>query len=228
MNSSTSLEGKVALIVGASSGLGKELVRLLAEENAKVFAMARGIAETDLPGSVIRIPLNIRKLDSLDEAFAALDAQTDHIDILVNCAGIGLVKKLEDTSREEVMDIFGTNLKGSVYTSMEAYKRMIPRKSGHIVNVISTSGATARADETLYCASKFGLRGFTESLRLEAAPHHIRVTGILPGGMQTAFWEEGKDVSKFMKPEDVAAEIINVLKSPPSISMSEVRIDRGV
>jgi len=225
----TSLKQKVVVVTGASSGLGREVARQLAEEGAKVFALARNISETDLPDSVTKIALNVRDLQSIDEAFAEIDAQTKRIDILVNCAGRGLVKNLEDTSRDEIMDVFGVNLKGNIYIAQEVYRRMLALKYGHILNVGSTTGLKARADEPIYAASKWGLRGFTESLRLAAAAHGIRVTGVYPGGMQTAFWdaEEPRDTSKFMKPEDVAAAIMDVLRTPASIAPSEYVIERG-
>lgn len=224
-----SLSNTIALVTGASSGLGKAVVQQLSEEGVRVFALARSIEKVNLPETVIKIPLNIRDLNSIDEAFAAIDKQTKRIAILVNCAGRGLVKKLEETSREEIMDILGLNLKGNIYIAQEVYKRMLPQKSGHIINVNSTSGTKARPDETIYAASKWGLRGFTESLRLAAVSHGIRVTGIYPGGMQTNFWNDGveRDLSKFMKAEDVATEIIHVLKTPSSIAPSEYIIERG-
>jgi NADP-dependent 3-hydroxy acid dehydrogenase YdfG len=225
-----SLKDNVIVVTGASSGLGKAVVELLAREGATVFALARSIEQTTLPESVGKIPLNIRDLQSIDDAFAALDKQTEKIDVLVNCAGRGLVKNVEDTSRDEIMDVLGINLAGNVYVAQEVYKRMLPEKSGHIVNVVSTSGIKARADEAIYCASKWGLRGFTESLRLAAVPHKIRVTGIYPGGMQTNFWSgsEPRNLDVFMKPEDIAEQIVNVIKSPASISPAEVVIERGV
>lgn len=224
-----SLNSKTAVVTGASSGLGKALVEKLTSEGVKVFALARSVEDSNLPDSVIKIPVNIRDLKSIDEAFEAIDKQSEKINILVNCAGRGLVKELEDTTRDEIMDVFGINLKGNIYIAQEVYKRMIPNKSGHIINVISTSGLKARPDEPIYCASKWGLRGFTESLRLAAIPHEIRVTGVFPGGMQTNFWNggESRDTSKFMKPEDIAAEIVHILNSPSSIAPSEYVIERG-
>lgn len=225
----TSLNQKTAIVTGASSGLGKEVVKQLCSEGVRVFALARNIEEVKLPASVTKIVLNIRDLEGIDKAFAAIDTLTKRVDILVNCAGRGLVKNLEDTTRQEIMDVFGVNLKGNIYIAQEVYKRMLPAKSGHIINVSSTTGLKARADEPIYAASKWGLRGFTESLRLAAAGHHIRVTGVYPGGMQTAFWghDNAKDTSQFMKPEDVASSIIDILKTPPSIAPSEYVIERG-
>lgn len=223
------LQDKVAIVVGASSGLGKAVAEHLQEEGVKVFALARTIEEVELPAGVIKIPFNIRDLQSIDTAFATIDKQTEKIDILINCAGRGLVKNIEDTTREEIMDVLGINLKGNIYTAQEVYKRMLPQKSGHIINVVSTSGIKARADEAIYCASKWGLRGFTESLRLAAAPNKIRVTGVYPGGMQTNFWKGGepRNLSDFMLPEDIAAAILNILKTPSSIAPSEYIIERG-
>lgn len=224
------LKGKVAVVTGASSGLGREVTELLAQEGVQVFALARTINNIAFPSPVVKVPLNIRDLESIDAAFAEIDKQTQKIDFLVNCAGRGLVKGLEITTREEIMDVFGINLKGNIYIAQEVYKRMIPHQSGHIINISSTSGIKARADEPIYAASKWGLRGFTESLRLAAAEHKIRVTGIYPGGMQTDFWKGGepRDISKFMNPKDVAEQILAILKSPTSISPSEYIIERGV
>lgn len=223
------LKKKVALVTGASSGLGKEVSIRLNKTGYKVIALSRSIEKTDLPQDIIKIPLNIRDLQSIDAAFEAIDKLTDHIDVLVNCAGRGLIKNLEDTSREEIMDVFGVNLKGNIYIAQEVYRRMLPSKFGHIVNVSSTTGLKARPDEPIYAASKWGLRGFTESLRLAAATHKIRVTGIYPGGMQTAFWngEEPRDTSSFMKPEEVAMTIVDLIKTPHTIAPSELVIERG-
>lgn len=225
----TGLEEKVAVVTGASSGLGKEVAIQLNEAGVKVIALSRSIEKADLPQGIVKMPLNIRDLQSIDEAFESIDKFVKRIDILVNCAGRGLVKNLEDTSREEIMDVFGINLKGNIYIAQEIYKRMLPHRAGHILNVSSTTGLKARADEPIYAASKWGLRGFTESLRLAASEHKIRVTGIYPGGMQTAFWDGGepRDISKFMKPEDVAKMVIDIIKTPVSLAPSELVIERG-
>jgi NAD(P)-dependent dehydrogenase (short-subunit alcohol dehydrogenase family) len=224
------LRNKTIVVFGASSGLGKAVTELAVREQANVFALSRNIQDTVFSSSVKKVPANIRDLESIDDAFAAIDRQVKKIDVLVNCAGRGLTKQLEETSREEIMDVLGINLTGNIYVAQEAYKRMLLHNSGHIINVGSTSGLKARADEPIYCASKWGLRGFTESLRLAAAPHKIRVTGVYPGGMQTNFWagNEPSSMGSFMQPADVAEQIINILKSTTSISPAEVVIERGV
>ncbi len=219
-----------AVVTGASSGLGKAVVTLLVEKGVRVFALSRRSQTTDFPQGVIPVVCNIRDLKSLDEAFAMIDSKTDKIDILVNCAGRALNKNFEQISREEIMDVFGVNLKGNIYVAQEVYKRMIAQKAGHIINVSSTSGLKARAKETIYCASKWGLRGFTESLRLEAREHGIRVSGVYPGGMQSEnFWqaEPSKDLSQYIPSKYVAEQIISLLLVDPTIAPSELVLERA-
>lgn len=219
---------KVAVVTGASSGLGKVVCDLLAEKGAKVFALSRTVEEKEFHPNVIKLPLNIRDLDNIDQVFEQIDTQVDNIDFLVNCAGRELTSNLEDTKREDIMDVFGVNLKGNIYISQEVYKRMIPNRSGHIINVSSTSGLKGRAMESIYCASKWGLRGFTESLRLEAKNYGIRVCSFNPGGMNTDFWKlnPAKDTSSYMNPNIVGNEIIKIIDSDSSLLISEVTIDR--
>ncbi len=220
---------KVAVVTGASSGLGKAVVELLALDGWKVFALARRVENQQFPENVVPIVCNIRDLDSIDAAFAQIGSEVETIDVLVNCAGRGLVKPFSETTREEIMDVIGVNLKGNMYIAQEVYKRMISQKQGHIVNVGSTSSLRARDAEVVYAASKWGLRGFTESLRLEARPHGIFVTGVYPGGMSSDnFWSvvPGKDMSGYMPPESVARQIVAVVSAPKDVSLAEVVIER--
>ena len=217
------------VIAGASSGLGKALADQLAKEGFNLYLLSRTIESVDLPFEAKKINCDVTDKQSIAQAFRKIDEFTDRINVFVNCAGIGLVKGLENTTQEEVERVIVTNLIGIIFTSQEAYRRMIRNKTGHIINVVSTSGIKARPDETIYCASKWGLRGFTESLRLAAAPNNVRVTGIYPGGMRTNFWkgDEPRNLEAFMNPSDVAEQIVHVIKSPVSISPAEVVIERG-
>jgi short-subunit dehydrogenase len=229
MAKETELTNKNMVVVGASSGLGLEVARQLSSEGSNVFALSRKIEDQQLDFKARQINCNLRKPEEIVEAFERIDQGGDLYG-LINCAGIGLTKDFDATTQEEIMDVLGTNLKGSIYTSLEAYKRMKVLKSGHIVNVSSTSGLVGRDNEVVYAASKWGLRGFTESLRLEGVKHRVRVTSVCPGGMNSAFWSDfpEKDLSAFMNPEDVAGQIVHVLKAPNGISPAEVVIQRGV
>ncbi len=224
------LKGKVAVVSGASSGLGRAVSELLTGEGVSVFALGRSIEKVEFKDEVVKVVCNIRDLESIDKAFELIDDQVENIDVLVNCAGRALAKSFEETSREEIMDVLGVNLKGNMYVAQEVYKRMLKAESGHIVIVGSTSSLKAREMETVYCASKWGLRGFTESLRLEARSKGIRVAGVYPGGMKSEnFWNEfpDKDISGYMDPKLVAEQIVNLLRSDEAIHPSELVIERS-
>ncbi len=225
-----SLQGRDIVIVGSSSGLGKALAEQLSEQGPNLYLLSRSIESADLPFEAHKINCDVKDGKSVERAFQRVDELTDKVDVLVNCVGIGLIKGLEDTTQEEIDNVIDTDLKGAIYTSQEAYKRMVANQNGHIINVSSTSGIKARPDETIYCAAKWGLRGFTESLRLAGIPNKVRVTGIYPGGMQTNFWKgnEPKNLEAFMQPSDIAEQIVNVIKAPASVSPAEIVIERGV
>lgn len=225
-----SLQNNHIVIVGASSGLGKALAEKLSTEKAHLYLLSRSSESVSHKFDAVKITCDVRDAHSIKDAFKKVDDQTKTIDILINCAGVGLVKNLEDTTPEEIQNVLQTNLLGGIVASQEGYKRMLEQGSGHIINVTSTSGTKARPDETVYCASKAGLRLFTESLRIAAAKHKIRVTAVAPGGMNTPFWKgsEPRNLETFMDPSDIADQIIHLLKSPNSIAPSELVIERGV
>lgn len=218
------------VIVGASSGLGKALAKLLFRKGYRLFLLSRRIEETDFPnGAVVRIPCDVTSQKSVKAAFRGIDKRAKTIDVLINCVGKGLERTLEKTSEAEIDEIIETNLTGAIRITREVYVRMLKQGFGHIINVSSTSGKKARARETVYCASKWGLAGFNESLRLEAIEKKIRVSTVFPGGMKTNFYAHypDKDTSGFMDPKLVAKQIGNIVESDPSITPSEVVIERA-
>lgn len=219
---------KNIIIIGASSGLGKALSEELAKEAGNLFLLSRKIEEVKLPFPATKIACDVTSCESIKKAFSLIDRKVSKIDVFINCAGIGLEKKLEETTHEEIKDIIHTNLMGAIFSTQEVYKRMIKQKSGHIINISSTSGKRPREKETIYCASKWGLSGFNESLRLEAKENNIRVTTIYPGGMKTNFYKNNqeKNTSSFMDPNHVARVIAEIIKSSPSLCPSEVVIER--
>lgn len=220
----------IIVIVGASSGLGQALAKLLFRKGHRLFLLSRRIEEADFPsGAVVRIPCDVTSLKSVKAAFKGIDKRTKTIDVLINCVGKGLEKTLEKTSDAEIEEIIETNLTGAIRVTREVYVRMLRQGFGHIINVSSTSGKKARAHETVYCASKWGLAGFNEGLRLEAKDKKLRVSTVFPGGMRTNFYAHypDKDTSGFMDPKLVAQQIVNVVESDPSITPSELVIERA-
>lgn len=225
-----SLQDKNVVIFGASGGLGSALAACLSSEGAHLFLLSRNIESVVLSYNARRINCDVRNPQSVQQAFRAIDEVADKIDCVINCAGVGLVRRFEETTNQEIDRVIGTNLLGTIRTSQEAYRRMITNLSGHIINVSSTSGLKARSEETIYCASKWGVRGFTESLRMEASAQRIRVTGIYPGGMRSEnFWQitPGKNIEAFMDPQLIAEQIVNLMKSDQTICPSELVIERS-
>lgn len=221
------LENKNVVIVGASSGLGKALAEILSKADVKLFLLSRNIESVDI-SNAIKISVDIKNAKSVGQAFEKIDEQADNIDLLINCAGVGLVKDFRDSKVEEINDVIDTDLKGAIYVSREAYIRMADKKSGFIINVISSSGKKARPLESVYCAAKFGLSGFTQSLQIAGEETGVQLAGVYLGGMLSKnFWKvvPGKDISDYMDPATVAEKILTFVKGP---YQKELTIDRPI
>jgi short-subunit dehydrogenase len=220
---------KNIIIVGSSKGLGKALALLLYKNN-NLFLLSRKIDKAKFSQkNITKIACDITSTESIKEAFKKIDHLIKIIDGLINCAGVGLERNLEASTDMEINKVIKTNLLGAIFVSREAYKRMLRQKGGYIINISSTSGRKVREGETVYCASKWGLAGFSESLRLEAQKHNIRVTTVFPGGMKTDFYNSNpdKDTSGFMNPKYVAEQIVSLINSDPSICPSQLVIERA-
>ncbi len=222
------LRGLKVVITGASHGLGKALAEKLSELHAELYLISRSIDKIPLPFKATRIKCDIRDPRQVEEAFKKLP----EFDILINCVGIPLVKSITASSPEEIHNTIQTNLTGLIYTCKYSIPKLENSKSPFIVNIISTSGKKARANETVYCASKWGLSGFTNSLRLELAPKGIRAIGVYPGGMKSEhFWKGIKtkeEIQDFIPLEEMAEYIIRLLEVAENSTPAEVVIERKV
>jgi NAD(P)-dependent dehydrogenase (short-subunit alcohol dehydrogenase family) len=234
-----SLEGQVIVITGAGRGLGRASAELLAQEGARIVAAAR--TESDLSSLTKNIrekgqdALAIRADVSDPKQVAALFQEVDRhygrVDVLINSAGVGIFGEFDQLSPEDFQQAINVNLLGTIYASQEAFKRMKGQQSGHILNVVSSSGTKGRAKETAYAAAKFGVQGFTLSLLEEAKPHKIRVTSFRPGGINTSFWDNLRshqpDPSKFMDVREVAHFLVEVVKGWGSLVVDDIGINRS-
>ena len=228
-NEAISLKNKHAIVVGASSGLGEALAVQLIEQGAEVTAFSRKIETNSSLSKAFKVNCDITDATDIGIAFYEVDKRNLPIDFLINVAGIGLMKKLEDTTSKEIENVLSTNLKGIILTTQEAYRRMKHQGFGRIINVSSTSGFKPRALEPVYSASKFGLKGFTESMKLAGVEDGIDVIGVYPGGMNTkTFWKDqpDKDLSEYMEPSFVAGKIVELMKTPSQDLPNELVIER--
>jgi NAD(P)-dependent dehydrogenase (short-subunit alcohol dehydrogenase family) len=184
------LTGKVALVTGASSGLGRRFALVLAKAGAKVGLAARRtdkLAEVvreieSFDGRAVPIPLDVTDPASVRAAVAAAETELGPIGVLVNNAGTIVVKPLLDHTVEEWDRVVDTNLKGVWLMAQEGARHMIRLgHGGSIVNIASMLGLTAQAKRPSYCAAKAGVIHLSRAMALELAPHKIRVNAIAPG-----------------------------------------------
>lgn len=138
--------------------------------------------------------------------------EVGQIDLLINNAGVGIFDLTENLSEESIHQLIDINLKGTIFCTQEVLNDMKKRNQGYIVNIVSLSGKRGKASESVYSASKFGSRGFTESLAIDLEHTAIRVFGAYMGNMKTELWEGASTEKTFIEPDDVADVIIESIK----------------
>ena len=208
------LQDQVCVVTGAARGIGFALAKALASKGAKVVLAdvdAEALQALTVPNAKA-IVCDITKAADV----ARLAAEAGDIAVWVNNAGLARHRWIPDYTEAEIDLMLAVNLKGTILGSQAALRAMIPHKRGHILNVISTASLRGIPSETVYCAAKWGVRGFTQGLQEEAAAHRIRVTAVLPGGVATEFWggasERQAPKEKFLTPQQVADAMVKVLE----------------
>jgi len=188
------LDGRIALVTGASSGIGHTVARGLAQAGATVVVAARRLERLDAlvaeieadGGKAFAVAMDVTDTASIGDAFARAEHQLGVVDVIVNNAGVADAKgflKIDDASLDFVMD---TNFKGVWHVAQEAARRLVAAKQGgSIINIASVLGLGAHPGQTSYCASKAAVIQFTKSLSLDLMRHNIRVNAIAPGWFKT-------------------------------------------
>lgn len=190
MDTNTSLKGKVALVTGASRGIGEAIAREFLQAGARVFGMSRSKPGIEDPsGNFSWIQVDVGDSESIDRGLETLYEQCDTVDVLVNNAGItrdGLIFRMKDEAWDDVIRI---NLTSAFRFSRSISGRMIKARSGSIINISSVVGITGNGGQTNYAASKAGLIGFSRSLAREVSGRGVRVNVIAPGFIDTSMTE---------------------------------------
>ncbi|MGA7122606.1 MAG: glucose 1-dehydrogenase [Polyangiaceae bacterium] len=206
------LDGKRALVTGANSGLGAAITRSLADAGAKVAInyvthpeTAEGLVQAIRQGrgQAIAVQADVSKPKAVDDLFRQMDAAWGGIDILINNAGIDGAPALGwEADVEAWRKVVDVNLFGSFYCAREALKRMVPQKSGVVLNITSVHEKIAWSGYSAYAASKAALGMLTKTLAQEAAPHGVRVLAVGPGAIKTpinrAVWSDPKSLHDLM------------------------------
>ena len=180
--------------------------------------------------NIFSITCDLRDYDDIKKKLSLIR----HLDILINNAGIIAYKNLDTHDPQNIKDIVDTNLLGTIYVTRELLPILKKQNAGTIMNISSASGLPTGGypGECAYVASKFGVTGFTETLKKELGEEgkNIRVLGFYPGGMNTQLFSKSgdeKDTSQFMDPREIAKIIVFILERPESIKMDHVVVNRN-
>ncbi|MBN2198036.1 SDR family oxidoreductase [Candidatus Wolfebacteria bacterium] len=217
------LINKIIVITGGSSGLGKEMAKILAANGNKVVICAQNKKEIEKSAKEIKaIPFvaNVTKKKDIENLAKFTIKSFGRIDVWINNAGIWMAHSpFEKTNLKRVRELFEVNVFGAMYGSQLALLQMKKQKQGILVNIISISALTGRPNSSGYAASKWAIRGFTNSIQKEYKGTKIKIIGVYPDKIKTSLYDEKKpgDINKYMLPDFVAKKIIeNLKKEKPS------------
>jgi 3-oxoacyl-[acyl-carrier protein] reductase len=224
------------MVTGGTRGIGRAIARMLLTEGAEVAICGRRqelvesavrelAAETG--GKVKGKVADVKNHDQVGELFQFVDTHFGGLDVLVNNAGVGVFRPVQDLTLEEWRSTIDTNLSGVFYCSREALFRFVTKGGGYIVNISSLAGANAFAGGSAYSASKFGLTGFSEAMMQDVRSENVRVSYVMPGSVATEFGGHGVDGEGSnwkIWPEDVADIVRMLLKMPVRTLISRVEV----
>jgi NADP-dependent 3-hydroxy acid dehydrogenase YdfG len=215
----TSLEGKVALVTGASRGIGAAVARALAAEGVRLALASRSGDDLGLDGAVAR-PCDVRRPDDLEALVAEAVERFGGIDILIANAGVGAYGQFIDLPPDQLEEMIDVNVKGTLYAVRATLPHLLESEAADIVTLASEAGRRGLPLEAVYCASKFAQVGFTRALDHELREQGVRCSNVCPGGVATDFaMGRGRTpdmpaLTGMMTPEDVSAVVLFVITRP--------------
>lgn len=231
------LKDKVAIVTGASDGLGRQVSLKLAKEGVSLALIARneerlnGVKrEAEKLGSpkVNVYACDISDQQKIKETVKKIEVDFNEIQILLNIAGIWQkVNLLEDVPDDDIDPVIDISLKGQIYMTKYVLPILKRQEEAAIINDSSNSGVVAKPGQSVYSAAKWGLRGFTEVLKEDLKETNVKVAGLYQGGTNTDLFKkagEHFDQDKYIKPEDLADVIVFMLSRPPRIWLHDVRV----
>jgi short-subunit dehydrogenase len=230
---------KVSVISGGTSGLGLEIAILLVKSGKNVIILGRNTEKIAAASTRIKklqknnfsnaLLCNIGNEKEVRKVGEYLTKNEYEVEYLFNNAGSGMFAKADSSTSGMIEQVFEANIKGMILLTSEIL-RITPEDSElTVVNIMSTSALFGRAEETIYCAAKWGARGYTEALRTELKGTKRNIIAVYPGGMRTEFWKipgQNRDTSNFMDPGEVAEKIVNAILVTDKLFVTDITINR--
>lgn len=235
---------KIAVVTGATSGVGKETAKILSENNYNLIITGRRQERLDELKKelehenckVLASCFDIRSKEQVDKALDTLPEEWKHVDVLVNNAGLAAgLAPIFDADVDDWETMIDTNIKGLLYITREISRWMKEKEQGHIVNISSVSGIDAYPNGSVYCGTKFAVNAISKSMRIELAPFNIKVSTISPGAVDTEFslvrfkGDEGKASKVYegftpLYARDIAESIYFVVSRPAHVNVNDILI----
>lgn len=230
------MQEKVIVVVGATGGIGSALTHKLAQKGTRLVLAARDNTRlahlvSELPKTsreqILTVPTDITDASQVETLMSKAVTEFGQIDVLVNAAGAGVMKQYNKVEPADLNAMLDLNLKGSFYTCQAAAEAMKEKKSGHICNIVGILGKHSMAMASAYCASKFGVVGFSKCMADELKRFGIKFTLFYFGGVDSPFWDNVSlkvDRSKMLTPETAANAILFALSADPQAVPMEINI----
>lgn len=231
-------QNKNCLITGATGGLGESIAKLLAKQGSNIFLTSRRqkklqelkkeIDSISDSNKIFCEPCDLSKLNEINKLVRIIRKKCNSIDILINSAGIFLIKPLSESTVEEFDQCFNVNIRAPFLLCKEFSKDMIKKKWGRIINIGSSSSYAGFKNGSIYCASKHSLLGFSRALYNELKEYNIRTFCVSPGSLKTKMGKLSKDQNfeTFLNPDEVADYILFVISFDKEMMSEEVRLNR--
>ncbi len=235
------LNGRVILITGGGSGLGREIAMQSAELGAKVALMDTHAERLEVTradvakvaGDCLALKSSVTNEEEVVGAIRETISKWGQLDTVVNSAGVYWKAPITETPIAEFDRVYDVNVRGLYLVCREAAKVMLPKKSGHIINIASIAAERGILEESVYSSSKWAVRGIGACLAVELGPEGIRVSTVFPGGMDTTFWENDPrklsgewNPSRLLQGKDVATAVVQIASLPPDVAIKEALVYR--